>query len=1655
MPNGGINAAVQANVSVANAVLETISLPSTNVVVGTNLIAVEVHQNNIPSSDVVFGLGLETVQFFTNAVEVPLVLNEVLARSAALVPPGSTSAVDWVELRNRGTNAIDLSGMSLSDSASQPQKWVFPASVSLAAGAHLLVLCDGSQPASTNAGGVLNTGFSLDGNGDEVFLVEAPARGGAVVDSITFGPQAEDFAIGRDPLNNASWVLTVPTPGSPNIVASLGDRAVVRFNEWLANPANGDNDFFELYNPGPQPVSLGGLYLTDVLAAKTKHRIADLSFLGVGAAGFLEFIADGDVQDGRNHVNFSLNNNGEALGLFTQDGTAIDSLTFVAQENGVSEGRFPDGTTNIVRFRGTSTPGASNLLPLDNVVINEVLTHTDPPLEDAIELFNPTYGAVDLSGWYLSDEASDPKKFRIPDHTVLSPGGYVVFYEYQFNPDFSGRSPSFALSSANGDQVHLSTADAAGNLTGYRTSVDFGPQRNGVSFGRYLTSFEPDFTAMTTITVGASTSNTVEIFRTGPGAPNSLPRISPVVITEIMYHPPDLITATETNDDSFHEFLELKNATEAPTPLFNTNYPTHTWRLRDAVDFNFPTNVILPAGGFALVVNFDPATNSGVTAAFRNYYNVPSAVPLFGPYEGKLGNDRENVELYFPDEPQPDGHVPYVLAERIRYMDSAPWPSGADGNTNGVGYSLQRANVGPGAPPYGNDPLQWFAGPPTAGTNNVGPAVAPPMIISLNAPIWVLPGSNTTLTVIANGAAPLSYRWVVNGVSLAGATNSTLTVNNFSVANIGQYTVIVSNPGGNARASAFVAMNAPPAITAQPEDTVTSAGASATLQVLAQGSPTLTYEWRKEGSPANVGVGPLLTLSHVQLADTGNYFVIVRNTFGAITSSVVTLSINQGPVILEQPQSTNVFTGASVTLAVIATGSAPLQYQWRFNNAPIPGATSATLTLINAQVQHSGLYSVLVSNSVGTAISTSATLVVTVPPVVTVQAFDAVASEPGANTGAFLVSRTGSTALPLVVDFSVSGTATPGLDYSSLGNTLVIGSGANSAVLTVTPLNDAEREPAETVVLTVASGASYILGAPSSATVTILDDDNAAPTAELTAPPAASVLHAPTNVTLSATAFDSDGGVVLVEFFAGTNRIGRSTGPVFEATWTNALVGTHALTAVATDNLGATGTSAPVSLVINARPLVNITAPANGTAYVFPATFLFSANASDADGAITQVEFYEGAHLLGVDSTSPFSVTVMGLPLGSYVLTARATDNRSAVSVSAPVTVVINATGSGFGDDFAQRGTVSGYTNYVLGTNSTYTREVNEPRHDNRAGTHSAWLSWTAPASGTVTLDTLNSDFDTVLAVYTNLPGASLVVSNIAPVASNDDATNPDALQSKLTFAARSGTTYFIAVDGYDPTEYGRIAFRLNLPNLDPLIATQPLSQTVNPGANVSFVVAATGPGVLSYQWQFNGSSIAGATTTNLILTNVSPAQAGSYTVLVSNTNGSTMSQPATLTVRTPPVILAQPQGRVVDPGSNATFSVTAGGLGPFTYQWRFNGGSIAGATASNYTRSTVQHTHGGIYSVTITGPGGSTNSAGAELIVRPRLVGAQRVGGSLQLTLQGTPGRGYGLEKSPRLPATNWIAISSVTNVIVPAQVSDPNPDSTPQGVYRLRVLP
>lgn len=242
-----------------------------------------------------------------------------------------------------------------------------------------------------------------------------------------------------------------------------------------------------------------------------------------------------------------------------------------------------------------------------------------------------------------------------------------------------------------------------------------------------------------------------------------------------------------------------------------------------------------------------------------------------------------------------------------------------------------------------------------------------------------------------------------------------------------------------------------------------------------------------------------------------------------------------------------------------------------------------------------------------------------------------------------------------------------------------------------------------------------------------------------------------------------------------------------------------------------------------------------------------------------------------------------------------------------------------------------------------------------------------------------------------------------------------------------------------------------------PSIATQPQSLTVVQGNTATFTVGASGTGPLAYQWKHAGTNLPGATAASYVKNNVQPADAGSYFVTITNSVGSSNSVAVTLTVNVPPAITAQPQGTNVNLGDSATFTVVATGTPAPTYQWRFSGSNIAGATSASYTRTNAQFADAGNYTVIVSNLVSAFESQPATLVVN--LPAAPQVdsivmlpNGQAQLLVSGGPGA-FAIEQSPYV--TGWTQ-AFTTNVLGAIfQYTDPE-SNQPVRFYRaVRLLP
>lgn len=301
--------------------------------------------------------------------------------------------------------------------------------------------------------------------------------------------------------------------------------------------------------------------------------------------------------------------------------------------------------------------------------------------------------------------------------------------------------------------------------------------------------------------------------------------------------------------------------------------------------------------------------------------------------------------------------------------------------------------------------------------------VAPSITTQPAATQIVAAGGSASFTVTANGTPAPTYQWRKNGVAIAGATSATFSLSNVSSGNGGEYTVVVTNAAGSVTSAAATltvtdssVAGTAPVILMQPVASQTVAlNGTVTITVDASGSPTPTYQWRKNGATIAGATSSTLTLSPVSSGDAATYSVVVTNTVGSVTSSNSVLSVsgaaaggggNAGggstgggsssgggstggggvigggsteivPAITAQPvTSQSVTVGGGASISVTASGSPAPTFQWRRNGLNISGATKATYTIAAASASDAGTYTVLVSNSVGSIVSERSVLTV-------------------------------------------------------------------------------------------------------------------------------------------------------------------------------------------------------------------------------------------------------------------------------------------------------------------------------------------------------------------------------------------------------------------------------------------------------------------------------------------------------------------------------------------------------------------------------------------------------------------------------------------------------------------------------------------------------
>jgi uncharacterized delta-60 repeat protein len=683
------------------------------------------------------------------------------------------------------------------------------------------------------------------------------------------------------------------------------------------------------------------------------------------------------------------------------------------------------------------------------------------------------------------------------------------------------------------------------------------------------------------------------------------------------------------------------------------------------------------------------------------------------------------------------------------------------------------------------------------------------------------------------------------------------------------------------------------------------------------------------------------------------------------------------PEFTLQPTNRSVTVGTNVTLTALVSNPTPTTYQWRKNGNDLPGATGMSYLLYNAQMSDSGTYSVSAYNAAGSATSSNAVLNVGIAPGITVQPFSVVAPQ-GVTTN-ISVTATGA---PLSYVWIKNGSALPGATNSVLNFPSVVVTNAGTYYVVVS--NFLRSVTSLSAVLSVAPPLPAIITQPQSQTVAA----GTPVTFSVVATNATSyiwrrdgntVFSGSSTYVIPSVTTNQGGNYVVVVYSASgsvTSSVAALTviGPPYftvQPRSANTNIGatvTFSATVAGTPPWGLQwrkdGINIPYA-TLNTFTLANVQLADSGAYSLYANNSAGGATSSNAIlnvGIRPVITAWSGSLTVTQGQSASFSVGASGIPL-TYIW------QKDGVLIPG-ATASTYAISSTFGND---SGNYSVIVSNALGTATT-----------NALLTVLVPISITGqPASRTVG-EGSNTTF-TVTATGTS--PAYQWNKNGAPITG---ATEAFFTLSNVQFS--DVADYTVVVSNILNSVTSQVA-TLSVQRYPAEITDQPVSQSVAVGKNAIFSVSATGT-TLSYQWLKEGTNLLDATAADLVLTNVSFADAAGYSVIVANPLGSVTSIVATLTVGYAPAIVTQPTNQVVPVGSNALFTVQASGTDPLSYQWRQGENALAGQTGTALQLNAVADTNAGSYCVLVSSPFGAVTSAVVTLTLQyPPQITQQPVG--------------------------------------------------------------
>jgi hypothetical protein len=563
-------------------------------------------------------------------------------------------------------------------------------------------------------------------------------------------------------------------------------------------------------------------------------------------------------------------------------------------------------------------------------------------------------------------------------------------------------------------------------------------------------------------------------------------------------------------------------------------------------------------------------------------------------------------------------------------------------------------------------------------TTNTAPTVnaAPTVSLSTNGATYLAPAAVTMTAAAADADGTVSKVDFYDGAALVGSRSASPYSFTWNTATAGVHALkaIATDNGGATASSSVVnvtvtAPNAAPTVTVLTDKASYTSPASIVMTATAGDSDgtVAKVEFYAGATLVATDSSSPYTFTWTGVAP-GSYAIkaVATDNLGAFaSSSIVNATVtapNAAPTVSMTTDKASYTAPGSVVMAAVAADSDGTVAKVDFyNGVALVGSDSASpfaFTWNNVAAGNYALKAVATDNKGATTTSAIVNISVTAANVApTVSMTTDKASYTAAASVVMTASAADSDGTVAKVDF-YNGATLVGTDaaspFSFTWNNVAAGNYALQAVAT-------DNKGAATTSATV------------NVSVTAA---NVAPTVSLLTPVNAATFSAPGSIAIAASAADSDGTVAKVEFYNGATLLASDATSPYGYTWTNVAAGTYTVKAVATDDKGATTTSAVVCVTVsgNTAPTVSLTSPASGASATAPAAVTLTASASDSDGSIQKVEFYNGTTLLAVDTTAPYTYSWTNVAAGSYSLSAVATDDKGATTVSAWRDITVTAT---------------------------------------------------------------------------------------------------------------------------------------------------------------------------------------------------------------------------------------------------------------------------------------------------------------------------------------------------------------------------------------------